>query len=268
MTGRNKKKTTPVTKPFQTGAPLDGKIWKDALRYFGMMLLIWFMCFIVSSMLNFGYAPLRILLNIVVIGLTLVIAYSRGSARGADAVAYGEIVYQRLEKGGEVPPAERAEAFHPLKGFVTALLGSLPILIVAVIFAFITEKQVTSIGVLPDWMKTYQRRAEIGDALVAYTRTAGLSLQDILRIVVRTVLMPFVVINGVENKAGMLLLERLSPVLVLLPAVSYGIGYITGKNIRTRIHTEISENNRKRLRREKKARERRASNRRKPEQLN
>ena len=66
-----------------------------------------------------------------------------------------------------------------------------------------------------------------------------------------------------------LLLERLSPLILLLPAAVYGTGYRTGKKIRTRIHTVISENDRKRVRKEKKRiRERNSPRIKGPEQLN
>ena len=57
---------------------------------------------------------------------------------------------------------------------------------------------------------------------------------------------------------------------LLLPVLAYGTGYISGKSIRTRIHTAISENEKKRIRRDKRKRksQNRPSHRREPEQLN
>ena len=57
---------------------------------------------------------------------------------------------------------------------------------------------------------------------------------------------------GYNNKYALLTIERLSPLILLIPAVSYGTGYMTGRKIRTRIHTVISENDRKRIRKENK----------------
>ena len=82
--------------------------------------------------------------------------------------------------------------------------------------------------------------------------------------------MPFVNIAGAGNKAGILLIERLSPLILLLPAASYGTGYLTGRNIRTQVHTAISTNDRKRIRRENRRRAARngGGRRDEPEQLN
>jgi hypothetical protein len=86
--------------------------------------------------------------------------------------------------------------------------------------------------------------------------------------IVRVAVMPFVSLVGAENRDGMLLVERLSPLLVLLPAAAYGTGYLQGRKERTKIHTGIAQSNQKRIRREKKARKARAARSRTPEQLN
>ena len=67
----------------------------------------------------------------------------------------------------------------------------------------------------------------------------------------------------------MLAIERISPLILLLPAAAYGTGYISGKSVRTRIHTTISENEKKRIRRDnKRSKQNRTVRRREPEQLN
>jgi hypothetical protein len=57
------------------------------------------------------------------------------------------------------------------------------------------------------------------------------------------------------SNGAMLTLERVSPLLVLLPALVHGIGYLRGPSVRSRMHSSIAANNRKRARREKKQRE-------------
>ena len=50
----------------------------------------------------------------------------------------------------------------------------------------------------------------------------------------------------------------LSGLILLLPACAYGTGYLTGPNVRAKVHTAIKENDRRRKRREKKERRIRA----------
>ncbi len=269
MADNKQKNIQPVTKPYLKGSPTDERTMKSALGFLGLLVVAAFMCFLVCSMTNFDSIVLRLLINLGVEALVLLIFFNNASGRGSDAVARGEILYQRQEKGLSFEKSERDVCFHPLKGYLVGLLGSVPLLIIAIILAVTATRQATGAGALPSWMNTYQRRTEIGDALVAYTVSAGMTLTDVTRLIIRIVLMPFVSIVGTENRDGMLLLERLSPLLVLLPTVAYGSGYLTGRSMRTRVHTEIASNNRKRARREKKAqRARRTLKPKGPEQLN
>ena len=122
---------------------------------------------------------------------------------------------------------------------------------------------------LPSWMDSFMRRSEISGALTAYTQSASLSFTDILRIAIRLLIMPFVSMAGTDNKDTLLLMERLSPLFLLLPAAAYGTGYLRGPSVRAGVHTEIAANNRKRISREKKERRARAErNQKGPEQLN
>ena len=269
MTDKGKKPVKPVTKPFLTGSVTDEQTPMAALGFFGVLILAAFMTFIVCGALTMDSAAVRIALNAAVEILVLLVMYNSAVHKGAEAVARGEILYQKQEKGREFSASERSICFHPGKGFVNALLGTLPVLICAVILAIVARRQTTGAGSLPNWLSAYQGRSDISCALAAYNGNAAMGLEDILRIVVRVSLMPFVSILGSENPDGMLTLERLSPVLVLLPAMAYGLGYLRGWQERTKIHTGIAESNTRRARRERKARKARMARTPKgPEQLN
>ena len=155
------------------------------------------------------------------------------------------------------------------EGFLIGFLGSLLFLVFALILAFTAGKQMTGAGGLPSWMDTYMRRSEISGALASYTQTDPMNITDILRIVIRLLIMPFISMAGAENRGALLLAERLSPVLVLLPAIAYGAGYLQGPARRKRIHTEIAANAKKRRIREKREKRSRISAAPKgPQQLN
>ena len=267
-----KKKNPPetVAKPYLPGEPTDENTVKSALKFFGIMILIIFMCFLVSMMMSFDNTLIRIGINLAIVMLVYVILYTKGANPGAEAVARGEILYQRREKGQEVTRGEQRLSFHRMKGYLTGFLGTLPFLIPAVILAVTTRKTMTSIGALPDWMSTMIRRSEIGDALTTYTQTEGITGLEILRVLVRIFIMPFISMTGSGNRDLVLIVERLSPMILLLPAIAYGTGYMRGPKIRTKIHTEIEQNRQKRKRRENKARRERAAaaHKHEPEQLN
>lgn len=259
-----------VHKPFLTGSVFDERTLKNCLFFFGSLIIVFFIAFIACATASFGNVILRLLFNAAVIILALFIFFNNGSKRGTDDVTRGEILYQKKEKGQEFTESERRICFHPMKGYLTALIGTLPFLILAVYLALNTSIQMTGAGTLPSWMQAYTKRSDIGNALVSYLQPEGMKLLDYIRALVRIMVMPFVYIAGAGNKAGILLIERLSPLILLLPAASYGTGYLTGRNIRTQVHTAISTNDRKRIRRENRRRAARngGGRRDEPEQLN
>ena len=199
------------------------------------------------------------------------IVRERGSAElqaiGAAAVNQGEILYQRRETGRSVNEKDLALSYHPVKGIVNALLGSVPFMLCALLLALLTERQVAQLGALPGWISGMERREEIGAALAYYHVNTGMELVDVMRVVIRMCIMPYVNILGASNADAMLVLERLSPVLMLLPAVCHGLGYMQGVKARTRVHSEIAAGKRKQKRREKKRRQQRMQQR-GPQQLN
>ena len=257
-------------KPYLKGNAADGQTLRESLRFFGVMLLVFFVSFISCSSISAAGAVLRIAFSVAVILLIIFILFNNGLNKGADAVARGEILYQREQKGEPFTDAERKCSFHPAKGFVTGLIGSLPYLILAVLLACVTQVQMTEAGTLPTWMKSYAGRGDIGSALINYTQPEGMTFISYIRLTVRICILPFVNLAGSDNSKGLYLIERLSPLLLLLPAIAYGCGYNYGRTARTKIHSVISENNRKRRKKEEKERRRRtqSSRNREPEQLN
>lgn len=263
---KNKKKTPVVSKPFIKGAPTDEYTLRNSLKFFGMMLLILFMTFLVCSITGFKSPVLRIIVNLVVEFLVLTILFAKGAEQGEDAVGRGEILYQHEQKGIEISKNERKVPYHPAKGFLIGLFGSSLFLICAVLLALTAERQMTGAGILPSWTEAFTRRSEFGNAMIQYSQQTSASFTDFLRIIIRIAIMPFVSMAGSENREMLLTLERLSPLLVLLPAASYGAGYLQGPARRKRIHTEIATNARKRTARERRAKKIQAPK--GPQQLN
>jgi len=263
------KRNREVHKPFLTGSPIDDRTISNSLKFCGVLILVFFITFITCSSISATGQIFRIVFSSVVILLVLFVFFNNGINLGADAVAKGEILYQKQLDGKGFSDSERKLCFHPWKAYLIGFFGSVPFLIIAVIFAINATITLTGAGTLPSWMQSYTRRKDIASALVSYMKPDGMMLTDYLRIAVRVFILPFVNIVGAQNSHGILLLEKLSPVILMLPAAAYGTGYLFGKKIRTKIHTMISENNLKRKKREIRMRKKRAnSSVSSPEQLN
>lgn len=264
-----KQKIQKVTKPYMKGSVCDRTTLPGALKFFGGTIVLCVVFLILGVMMNLEAQWLNVLINVAILLATFLFFQQIGMGSGADAVSQGEIMYAREEKGRPVADWERSLCFHPLKGLLSALIGSLPLFLCSLVLALIAQRQMTTLGSLPSWLSGVESREEIGAALTYYHETGSMSLESVLRLIVRMSTMPYVNLVGAADKDGMLLLERISPILNLLPALAYGLGYIGGVNVRANVHTNIALGKKKAKR--KQAKERRARQQqvhRGPEQLN
>ena len=261
-----KKKMKIVKKPYVKGSIVDASTVKDALRFFGGTVIMMLAFLLLSSMMIWDNLTLRIITNGVVLVLAWLLFYASGVSKGAVAVNSGEILYQRQQEGKALDNADVRASFHTLKGFVTGIIGDLPCLACAIVLALIAQRQMYSAASLPSWLESYTRRSEIGDALAYYSVSHGMSLESILRVIVRTMIMPLVSIVGTESSANLLTLEHLAPLAVLMPALFYGVGYTQGVNARAQVHSSIAAANKKHRKQEKKKQQQRRVQ--EPKQLN
>jgi len=267
MQNKNKKKIKIVKKPFTRGQIHDKATLKRSLGVFGSIFMALFIHLVIGAMLVWDNLFMRVLTNIIMVALGLGLLYANGINAGNADVTLGEIIYKRQEEGRSVKPAEVACCYNRLKPLVCGGLGVLPYLIMCLILAFTAQLQVFTLSSLPSWISTLERQPEIGNALAYYHESISMGLTDILRIVVRMLLMPFVNMLGAENAHAMLWLERFSPVLCLIYPLAYVIGYLQGPKTRTQVHTDIAANIRKKKRQEKKKiAQRRAGQPRQPKQ--
>ena len=256
MQGKKKQKIEKVTKPYLRGRIVDRTLPGGALKFFfftALMTFVYFMSLIVASVES---RFLSVVINLAILATTWLIFWQSGLASGADAVNQGEIMYQRREKGRPVADWEEKMCYHPLKGLVIALVGSLPLFICSVVLACIAQRQMTPIGMVPGWVDALEGRQEIGGALAYYHQEAKLTLEIVLRVIIHMSTMPYVSLLGADNKDMMLLLQRISPILNLIPAIVYGAAYAMGPRARAVVHTNIALGKKKA--KKKQAKERRA----------
>lgn len=265
---KKQQKIEKVSKPYMKGDMIDRTTLPGALKFFVGTVLMSLAFLIVGVMMNMDMPWLGITINVSILLAAYLFFQQTGLSAGADAVNQGEIMYARAEKGRPVAEWERSMCFHPLKGLVSGLLGSIPLFLCALVLAFVTERQVSSLGTLPAWISGLETREEIGAALTYYHEAGSMSLASALRLVIRMSTMPYVNIVGASNKEGMLLLERISPLLSLIPAIAYGIGYMGGVGVRSNIHTNIALGKKKAKRKQAKERRARQQVRRGPQELN
>lgn len=262
---KNKKTIKPVQKPFLRGNAVDGTTLVSAVKVFFSLLGLVLANLLLGTLAMWDIQWLNILFNCALLLVVYGVYYQNGMGKGTAAVNQGEILLQRRETGRNVSAKEQAGCFHPAKGFLIGLIGLAPALVCCVLLACVAQKQYTGLGALPSWISSLQRQSETAGALAMYNQVSTMDMESGLRVIVRLLIMPFVNMVGSDNRDGLLLLERLSVLPMLLPGISYGIGYLQGVKVRTQVHTDIAMGKRKRARKDKKRRQSRAKA---PEQLN
>ena len=103
----NGQQTRGQSKPFLRGTPTDENTVQQALKFFGAMILVAFMSFIVCSMTSFSNNILRIGINIVIETLIILIFFNKGADMGTEGVSRGEILFQHIQKGQEASQSEK-----------------------------------------------------------------------------------------------------------------------------------------------------------------
>lgn len=262
MQTNNKKKKNAkpqlVYKPFLRGVPVSAMAAKRGIKLLGYTALFTFLYVLVGSALSFENTLLRVALNTMLVLAAAALVYSDGARQGENDVTFAEIAQNRLDEGKTVPQSERAQCYHPAKGFFTALCGAAPIVLIMLVYALLAQKQTYTLGVLPSWVAAYDRQAEVGQALAYYNQHAGMGVADALRVAARLINFPFVNMVGAGNYDALYLIDKLSPLLCLITPLGYPLGYLRGPMMRAMVHGNIKENNRKQKRRVQKERKMRA----------
>ena len=255
---KKKKKRALVYKPYQKGNWHSGHAAKRALRLLGFYAAFAFLYLIAGTPLQFENHALRILADVVLIFASCAIIYVDGAKMGEDEVALGEIVLTRKQAGKEVTKQELNRCFHPLKGLFIMAVAMLPFWALTIFHAVTAQKQVYTLQFLPSWVSGYQAQNEIWAPLAYYPQTAYLTVKDILLLIVRTLTLPFVGIGNLGGADSILLVDRLSPLLVCVPAAAFPLGYLTGPRSRAMVHGDIKTSaNRYQKRARKAAKQRR-----------
>ena len=249
----------PVVKPILTGNWHGRDAVKLGLKLMLSVLLVSFLYLLLSLLLSFDSLIIRIGSALLLVVAAYAYLYYTGMSVGAGDAAFGEIMFVRQSEGKEVPVADRDRCYHPAKGFFAALIGVLPFVLIALCYAVVAKPSAYVLGSLPSWLSGYTRQSGIGDALAYYSQRDGLGLYTVLKVVVRSMTMPFINVAVKLGTDATLWAERLAPLWVMVAPLGYGFGYRQGLKQRTQIHTGIAIGDRrkkKRANKERKARQR------------
>lgn len=254
---KKKQKQPLIYKPYLKGDWHDAKAVRRGLSLLLYYLLFAFLFIVAGSALSFGGTAVRVIMNLLMVLVCAAIFFMNAARHGESEVAFAEIALTRKNAGKEIDPKDRQRCYHPLKGVFIALVAAIPLLLLTVPYAVSAVKRVYVLQGLPKWVSGYSSQSEIWLPLSFYQQPGSLTVMDILRLIVRVLTFPFVNIATADNADAMLLVDRLSPLLVILPLVGYPLGYLTGPRSRAMVHGDISSSNTRHQRRRNKAQKKR-----------
>lgn len=241
-----------IKKPYLRGHAVSALAAKRGGRILVYLVLSAVMYFFLGQLMVIDVPWLRIVVNLVVVIAFSGLMYSGGARVGEGDVSFAEIAHSRREAGKQPTKEELDRCFHPMKGFFTVLAGALPVVLLCLVYAFLAVKDVYSLGPLPSWLGAYESRTDIGLALAHYHDHAGVGAVDFLRLLVRLLVFPFVNMVGARNADALLVVERLSPLLVMIAPMFYGVGYLRGEAYRSLVHGGIASNAKRAARKQRK----------------
>ncbi len=246
-----KKQKKLIYQPYLKGNSFSGLVVKRSLRIVMYQLIFTVFNLLVGTAVNFDSMFLRLVFNLLLVAVCGMMIYVDGTNAGTADVALGEICYQRKESGKNIDKTDMDGCYHPLKGWLTALVGAAPLFLVTLVYAVLAQKQVYTLQSLPSWVQSFSGNSEISNALQYYT-SPSMGFVEIMRVIARFLTMPYYSIIGGDNANLTLLFDRLSPLLVSLPALAYPIGYFQGPRLRAQLHGAIASSNRKAVNKKKK----------------
>lgn len=266
MSQKKTKKPQLVKKPIYRGKVIEKAAAKRGAKVLGSMVLVMVLYLIFGPMLMVENTFLRVVFNIALMLVAVGIMSMMGTGDGESDAALGEIVYQRKQDGKEVSKTEEDRCFNPLKGFFTAYLGAALFFVLAVVLAIFTKEESYVLGVLPTWAQNYYGDTSVGQGLDYYQISRSIGWLDIVRLAVRANVLPIFSMFEASTGAS-ILLERLTPLFVLIAPTGYALGYLRGKKVREMIHSSIALSKKKKNKKDKKEKKERQNRNRQPEQL-
>lgn len=235
-----------------------GEIGRTALRVFGYLVIFGFIGFMFTPALVGATAAIRIPVIGVLIAAGIMLVFVDGSFRGEKDCAMSEMLDKHGAKGDyKASDAELAKRYSPPKGILGALLGGLPLFLIALYVALTAQPYAYSLQDLPSWLGAYLNRPEIGGPVQYLLAEADpVAVTDYLRVAVRFMLFPYVGLFGTMSDAMSLTFDRISPLLALILPAASAIGYLFGPRRRAKYVKSVETAKRTPRKRLKKDRQR------------
>ncbi len=246
---KKKKKIKPIPKPYLKGNAVSRLVVTRGLKLMVYPVIFILINLFVGAAFSFeGSLFLRVLFNVALVLFCGLLLYTNGQNTGYGDITLAEIMYNHVQEGKEVSARDRDRCYHPLKGLTTALVGYLPFLILSLIYALTVQRQQFALPALPSWVGAFEGERDFMLPLQYYQATEPFTAGVVLRVIMRLLLYPYINLVGARNASLTLLVDRLSPLALLVPYLGYVVGYLRGRHSRAMLHGSMAAADRKKRR--------------------
>jgi hypothetical protein len=252
----SKEKNTPKQErtPIMRAQQFGGEVASMTGKMLGYILMVAFLSLVLSAVTG-GGSIWGLVINLILIVCFFMLEFMEGATRGEHDVTMSRMVESRLrEKNVQPEKRELASCYGPQKAFIAFALATGVFFLLALAVALAAKPYTYALQDLPTWMNAYNGRDDVTSPLAFYRHVGSATVVDYIRIVVRACILPFVnLFPDVQESA--LLIDRLSPLFIILLPLSYPLGYLMGPHFyekRMRENEEAKKATMKRIRRKNK----------------
>ena len=238
MDKANKSKTAKKKRPLRRAQRFGRELPRMAGKLLLTLFAVTVMGLMFSALQAIESVGLRIALSLVIFTGALMVYISEGANKGAADAAASRFYVSAKERGVALADKDDAACYHPLKALSAALIAfGIPVAL-AVAAAVCAKEYTYVMQDVPRWMTdSYGSRADVMAPLGAYSVQQSMQATDWIRLIVR---LPILIMVNLFPDAQTMsaVIDRLSPLMMMVYPVMYVIGYLLGPKINRKVEKQ------------------------------
>jgi len=238
MDKAKKNKTAKKKRPLRRAQRFSSQLPAMMGRMLQTLLVVTVMGLMFSALQAIDSVGLRVAVSLAILLGVVLMCMNEGMTKGAGDAAASRYYVSAQERGIALDAKDDAACYHPLKA-LCAMLGvfAVPVALAAVVAVFAKE-YTYALQDLPRWMtESYASRADVMAPLGAYSVETSMEILDWIRLFVRLPIL--IMVNMFPDAQTMsAMIDRLSPLMMLVYPVSYMAGYLLGPKINRKVEKQ------------------------------
>ena len=238
MDNAKKNKSPKKRRPLRRAQHWGSEVPRMAGRILTTLVVLTVLGLMFSALQAIENLWLRAALSLLILSGVLTLYLNDGMNKGVSDAVASRFYVSAKERGIPLEAKDDAACYHPLKAVCAALaVFALP-LALSVIVAFSAKEYTYVLQDLPGWLTdSYASRLDVMAPLGAYSVQQSMQPLDWVRLIVR---LPILIMVNLFADAQTMsaLIDRLSPLMMLVYPAAYIAGYLLGPKANRRIEKQ------------------------------